>query len=451
MEIKITGSRYARNGNERIRDIGINFGSSSGNYSTTHQTSYLTNQGSPCLRKSYNYSFVSSIKFGTDVPKSLKDRKEKGNEKQIKPKQKSIQTGSATYNNVIGNNYPAKFLPTSLDYKVSKVEIDSSQPKHNPNTTKHNFELGTTKQLKITTNQANYTIPSPSPSSPESIPNPNQTCNIKLGNYPATYKTVASTALTKKSLQDQFKYSRYSDMTKVNISLGDDKSKYLSAEHEYYKKLESSDRPSLNHIEHLKKSHFSFNSESPDYKTVAHSSLSYTPAEPRSIENYLKQNHINLGSDSQNYASSYSESHSPKSPQSPQNNSKIDKRTTNILLGQESSPIVSSNQYFYKEGKFQVNRLDKDLEKRLKSHNFSIGYQKKIHKRTEDKMNISLEVRKSNFENNESKVKDFNKTNWRFGNHCEVRTSTMQDDYKTGFFEISQIQSHLKKHNFSIR
>lgn len=451
MEKKTSGDRYSRNGKEVIRDNRINFGNSPGSYSTTHQSTYARKQGSPNLRNSYNYSFVSSIKFGADNLKSFKYRNEKVNEIQIKIKQESIKTGPSTHNNVIGNNYPAKFLPTSLDYKIPLVDIDYSQPKHNPNTTKHNFELGTTKELKISTNQADYTIPSPFPSPLESIPNPNQTCNIKLGNYPATYKTVTSTTLTKKSLQDQLKHLKYPDMTKVNFSLGDDRLKYLSTEHEFYKKLENSERPSLNHIENLKKSHFTFNSESPDYKSITHSSLSYTPAEPRNIENYLKQNHINLGSDSQIYSSSYSESHSPKSPQSPQKFSNIEKKTTNVLLGQENSPIVSSNQCFYKGGKFEVNRLDRNLEKRLKSHNFSIGYQKKNVKRVEGKMNNSLEIRRSKVEKYESKVKDFNMTNWRFGNHCEIKTSTMQDDYKPGHLELSPIQSHLKKHNFTIR
>jgi hypothetical protein len=274
--------------------------------------------------------------------------------------------------------------------------------------------------------------------------------HIILGTHPEVKQsTTKNQYFLKQGPPGSLIGNQLNNLKREHFILGNDKKNNKNTEYStFHSHLMSKQGLPDEKLTYLKNSHFSFNSEKPDYLSASKESLNYSQAEPRSQERYLKENHVVFGNSKQNFISNYSKNHHYRSQSV--NNPKLSKNEelrSDVILGVSKQFYNTTNDENLTGKPAPAVRLDPNYEKKLRYHHDGLGDGRPVY-----------DFKHKNYGEGQPDPSHFLKghkidllsTHWKTGTVDVKMASSMKNNYQTARCERRNQEDYLKRHNYRL-
>lgn len=448
MEGKFIPIKERKNIAQQGRKSHLVFGKTSHGYSTTQTSFYRSSTASSSPVRSSNCRTASHFTLGSDSPQKRSEFGVHFKEHPIEAKKPRGKIIDLTPTSFVMGMQDIKFQTTSSFYRDPgnvRRQTHSNSPAKNR---KHNFELGSDSPVKSSVMHKDFVEGRTDAAKP--VDKNILESHIVMGGHPAMYKTVAGNEFYKRDPSPgKLPDGKLQDLKKEHFVLGQDEPGKASMQSTSYKPfLTPKQGLSKEQLAYLKSSHFSFQSENPDYISVSKATMNYAPAEIREHEKYLKVNHVKFGDDGPKFMTNYSRNHNYRSQSVTEPvRTKVDEMHSDVILG-VTSHTLESTAHSNLTGEYATpGRMDPKLEKNLRGHHYNLGDSKNIyaqgHKNYGDGVpNPSKAV--------DGFKEDMLNTHWVSGYHKEQLNTNMKREYRYESAERRIGEDYLRKHNHKL-
>jgi hypothetical protein len=422
-------------------------GKTDGGFATTQNSFFKSFIPTSSPQTNTRNRTASHFNFGEDNSHKYSEFTSNYRTYSVDPRKPRPKIVDLTPSSVVVGMQKIQFFTSNSTYKTPAPQAAQSYSNSPAKNRKHNFDLGNDSPVKSSLMHSDY-----SPVKPEKTSKVDKgilNSHIVMGGHPSMYKTVASYEYSRKNgspgALDPYKTL---DLKKEHFLLGNDQPSLISNQHDSYKPLINPKQGLTKEaLENLKSSHFSFKAENPDYVSVSKQLMTYTPAQIPEQEKYLKVNHVTFGDDIRNFSSNYTEFHNYRSQSvNKPVRTKVQEMNSNLVLG-TTNPGLSITSSIFNGEKGVPGRLDKELEKNLRGHHYSLGNSSNIYEQSHKNYGTG-QPNPSKFQ--EALKKEMNSTHWTTGYHKEGLNTDTQRTYKPKNAEKRNIEDYLRKHNHSL-
>lgn len=424
------------------------FGKTSHGYSTTQTAFYKTNESSASPNRKNNCRTASHFTLGSDSPSKRSEFGVNYKEHSMEPRKPKPKIIDLTPSNIVMGMQDIKFQTTHGSFKdpgnVKKQSYSNSPSKIR----KHNFDLGTDLPVKLSVMQKDYG----KVEAEKILPAEKNLLesHIVMGGHPQMYKSVAENQFIKREgSPGKLPDGKLMDLKKEHFILGkDDPSKITANSISYQPCRVDNQGLSKEQLNYLKSSHFSFQSENPDYVSVTKKTMNYRTPEKRTQEKYLRENHVVFGSDGKRFVTNYERNHTYRSQSVNEPvRTKVDELSSDVVLGVTNPNMASTSNSFMKGENGIPGRMDPQHERVLRTHHYTLGTSTNIYEQSHKNYG-SGSPNPSKFLDNLKE--DMLNTHWVSGFHKEQLNTNMKREYKPGSAERRRVEDYLKKHNYKL-